>query len=220
VVSSLRVNANACLNGALTIEANADDATTGNSKIQSASYQLNGSAWYLMSAKDGVFDTATEDVTATTTATLVGMNEVCVKAKDALNNESAATCTQFAVGYAFTGFLPPIDNNDVLNAAKAGQTIPAKWRLTDCAVPPNPIADPTSFAGLYSYPVDCTDLQGNPADAVEEYAPGSSGLVYAGDGYWHFNWQTPKSYANQCRVMYLEFNSTTTSPAAKFKFKK
>ena len=39
-------------------------------------------------------------------------------------------------------------------------------------------------------------------------------------GYWQFNWKTPKSYADSCRVMVVEFNSGALSPAAKFKFKK
>ena len=31
-----------------------------------------------------------------------------------------------------------------------------------------PITDPASFAGLYTYPLSCDDLQGNILDSVEE----------------------------------------------------
>jgi hypothetical protein len=55
---------------------------------------------------------------------------------------------------------------------------------------------------------------------VEEIAAGASGLQYVGDGYWQYNWKTPKNYADTCRVMVVEFNSGALSPAAKFKFKK
>jgi hypothetical protein len=44
------------------------------------------------------------------------------------------------------GFFSPIDNN-FLNIAKAGQAIPAKWRLTDANGVP--IGDPASFVGLF-----------------------------------------------------------------------
>jgi hypothetical protein len=41
-----------------------------------------------------------------------------------------------------------------------------------------------------------------------------------GDGYWQFNWKTPKTYADSCRAMYVEFNSGALSPVVKFQFKK
>jgi hypothetical protein len=81
-----------------------------------------------------------------------------------------------------------------------------------------PIEDPASFVGLYSYAVPCDG--GEPSLAVQEEAAGNSGLQYMGDGYWQFNWKTPKDYANSCRMMYVKFNSTAESPAIKFKFKK
>jgi hypothetical protein len=105
-----------------------------------------------------------------------------------------------------------------VNVAKAGQAVPAKWRLTDANGVP--ISDPASFVRLASYPISCTDFAGDILDSVEEYAPGSSGLQYNGDGYWQFNWKTPKEHANTCRGMYVEFNSTATSPVVKFQFKK
>jgi hypothetical protein len=59
-----------------------------------------------------------------------------------------------------------------------------------------PIDDPASFLGPFSYPVNCSDFQGDPTDAIEQAASGSSGLQYNGDGYWQFNWKTPKDDAN------------------------
>jgi hypothetical protein len=60
----------------------------------------------------------------------------------------------------------------------------------------------------------------NPVDAVEEYAPGSSGIQYNGDGYFQFNWKTDKAYATKCRALYVLFDSGAGSPAAFFEFKK
>ncbi len=117
--------------------------------------------------------------------------------------------------YQFTGFFQPIDMNAV-NIAKAGQAIPVKWKLTDANGVP--ISDPSSFVGLYSYSVSCTDFNGAPPDAIETYS-GSSGLQYLGDGYWQFNWKTPKTYANTCRTMYVQFQGGFKSPEVDFKFK-
>ena len=64
------------------------------------------------------------------------------------------------------------------------------------------------------------DYDGNIEDSVEEYTSGSSGLQLFGDGYWQFNWKTPKTYADTCQAMYVVFDSGATSPIVKFKFKK
>jgi hypothetical protein len=107
----------------------------------------------------------------------------------------------------------PIDNNQP-NSAKAGQTVPVKWRLTDTNG--NPVSDSASFVSLTSSvtPGSC----GGSADAIETYA-GSSGLQYLGDGYWQFNWKTPKSYAGQCRTMSLNLNDDGSGRTASFIFK-
>jgi hypothetical protein len=209
----------ALLNGLVTVSANVSDETKGNSNVASAEYQINGGSWQPMSAADAAFDSPNEDVQATFTAgiSLLGTNEICVRGTDALGNLGGASCEYFLVTYKFTGFFQPIDN-DALNLAKAGQAVPAKWRLTDAN--DFPISDPASFVQLASYAIDCVEFSGDPIDSVEEVASGSSGLQYIGDGYWQFNWKTPKSYADTCRAMYVEFNSGALSPAVKFKFKK
>jgi hypothetical protein len=68
----------------------------------------------------------------------------------------------------------------------------------------NPVSDPASFASITSASA-AGACAGLPSDAVEIYA-GESGLQYLGDGYWQFNWKTPKSYAGQCRTMTLTLN--------------
>lgn len=203
------------LNGTATVMALVDDSNAGGSDVASAAYSLNGGAWTPMTASDGGFDSATEGVEASFTATTIGSNLVCVRGADALGNTGDATCQSFLVAYRFEGFFSPIDN-DLLNSAKAGQAIPAKWRLTDASG--TPIADPSSFVGLYSSQNLCAG--GLPTDAVEEEASGSSGLQYDGDGYWQFNWKTPKDYAGTCRSMYVLFDSGQTSPPVKFQFRK
>jgi len=118
-----------------------------------------------------------------------------------------------AVSYVFTGFFQPIDTNQP-NTAKAGKTIPIKWRLADDNGVP--ISDPSSFVSVNSSPTSGS-CSGIP-DAIETYA-GASGLQYLGDGYWQFNWKTPTSYAGQCRTMSLNLNDGGTGRTATFIFK-
>ena len=79
-----------------------------------------------------------------------------------------------------------------------------------------PVSDPASFVGLRTQAGSCE--AGVPSDTVETYS-GSSGLQYLGDGYWQYNWKTPKSYAGKCRTMYVEFQGGLTSPTVTFQFK-
>jgi hypothetical protein len=61
----------------------------------------------------------------------------------------------------------------------------------------------------------------DPQDAIETYT-GNSGLQYLGDGYWQFNWRTPRSYAGTCRVMSLNLADgpgTLLGRTAKFQFR-
>jgi len=202
------------LNAATTVNALASDALTGNSNIASAEYKLNASAWLPMLAEDGAFDEPVEAVKAGFNAVTLGTNQVCVRATDIWGNTGTETCATFTVGYKFTGFFQPIDMLAV-NMAKAGQTVPVKWRLTDANGVP--VSDPSVFKNLVSYSVSCGTFTGDPVDAIETYS-GSSGLQYLGDGYWQFNWKTPKSYANTCRKMYVQFDGFK-SPEVDFKFK-
>ena len=103
-----------------------------------------------------------------------------------------------------------------MNNAKAGQAIPIKWRITD----KNglPISDPASFVSITSYGVSCSSFEGDPTSSVEEVAAGSSGLQYLGDGWWQYNWKTPKSYAAQCRVMKRTLDDKSEHTAS-FSFK-
>jgi hypothetical protein len=137
------------------------------------------------------------------------------------NYSAATTVVQSVnvVGFAFEGFFSPIDmptaGSNVRNKANAGQAIPVKWRLTLASVP---VTSGASFAGLYSYEVSCTTGAGDVEDAIEEYAPGASGLTYDGDGRFHFNWKTPTTYKGKCRSLYVAFSDGSMSPVAYFKF--
>ena len=113
----------------------------------------------------------------------------------------------------FEGFFQPIDNL-LLNQANAGSTVPVKYRIT---LTGTPVSDPNSFVALTARVVDCGTFVGIVPDDIETYST-NSGLQYNGNGNWHFNWKTPKTYANQCRIMTLTLNDGSTHDAD-FKFK-
>jgi hypothetical protein len=116
--------------------------------------------------------------------------------------------------YQFIGFNPPVTNqgNNVMNVAKAGQTIPLKWQLNYPTCPAN-----QNCMGFNGGPVTNSAL--DPAGFVTilaaqgcSFAPGTTpstetipvdtetktGLINDGNGSYHFNWMTLKSFAGQC----------------------
>jgi hypothetical protein len=217
-VDAIGINPNpAIVNGYTTLRATVSDADTGNNTITSAEYRLNGGNWELMAAQDGGFDGISEYVIAELPATKLGSNEVCLRGVDSKGNVTEPpVCSTFLVTYQFDGFNEHIAN-DLINTAQAGQAVPVKWRISDANG--LPIENSASFAGLYSYPIDCGIAEHSPHDAVEEYAPGNSGLHYKTDGQWQYNWKTPKTYSGTCRAMYVEFDSGALSPIVTFQFK-
>ena len=115
--------------------------------------------------------------------------------------------------WRFEGFAAPVDNNGVLNMLRAGQTVPLRWRLLH--------ADGTPVTGLSSVKVTAEGLScaaGSSTDALEELASGASGLRNLGNGYYQFNWSTPKSYANSCKRLRVDVGSGVTHNAL-FQFK-
>ena len=209
----------AAINTSVTVTATVDDTTTGGSNIQSAEFNVNGGAWSMMSASDGVFDTTMENVTASFTVTQAGDNQVCVRGTDAAGNVGEQACTTLSGQYQFTfsGFRPPI-RMGVDNRANAPRTIPVKWRLTNTS-DGSPVSDPSSFVALKSYAVDCTTLVGDPATAVVGTGPGMAGLRSLGNGNWIFRWKTSRDYRHTCRMMFVEFSDGQTSPLVLFRFR-
>ena len=118
--------------------------------------------------------------------------------------------------FSFYGFDSPVDNQPIVNNAKAGSAIPVKWRITE--LDGTPVSDLMSFKSLISYSVSCGSFSGDPVDELDEYSAGNSGLRYLGDGFWQFNWKTAKGYAGQCRIMVLKL-ADESEHTALFSFK-
>ncbi len=114
--------------------------------------------------------------------------------------------------YTFYGFQPPLANPpDIIIWKISNAAAPVKWRIT--GLNGEDVSDPSSFAGLYSYPADCTDWHQVGPEVVESASGGAFGPTYMGGGNWQFNWKLPKTYVNTCRVMELKLNDNSTYTA-------
>ena len=184
-------------------------AAPGN-QIIGASLTLNASATSgltvaFSSLTPGVCSVTGSTVTADSTGTCTIQ---ATQSGDATWNAAAPKTQSFDVTYGFVGFAQPVDGN-TLNSAKAGRTIPLKWRVVDADQ--NPITD------LSDVIVKATTLicaTGTTPDAIEEYAAGMLGLQNLGDGYYQWNWQTPTGYAKSCKTLTLDLGDGTTHTAA------
>jgi hypothetical protein len=154
---------------------------------------FDGAAWAPVRSSGGVAVPASADKSFAVTFSSSSTPQV-----------TRLTGTVFATvpSYGFVGFLAPVDNNGVLNVARAGRTIPLKWRLYDLGN--NPVTN-LSPAVVQVGSVSLTCGSGSAgSDAVEEYASGGSGLQNQGGGAYQFNWATPSGYAGTCRQLRLD----------------
>jgi len=198
--------------------------------VSPAAGTYNTSIAVSLSANEAAKIYFTTNGTAPTTASPLYGSPIVIAAStaiqfypiDTVDNHEAVKSAIFSIttgppSYGFTGFFSPVNNPPYLNTANAGQAIPVKWRLIDGSG--MPVSDPASFKSLTSYLVNCGSFSGDPANATEEHAAGSSGPQYLGDGNWHLNWKTSKTYARQCRMMVLTLGDNSTH-TARFKFNK
>jgi len=115
--------------------------------------------------------------------------------------------------WVFGGFLSPVDGQ-AINSVKAGQIVALKWRLTDEGGAP--------VIDLMTVSVTVTSFDcalGTTDDQVEEVSSGESGLQNLGDGYYQFNWKTPKSYAGSCKTLHLDLGDGSDN-TADFQFRR
>jgi subtilisin family serine protease len=136
----------------------------------------------------------------TITASQAGLDVYSITAGAAVPYYPAANVSQtFHTTYSFSGFSSPVDALPTLNAANSGQAIPLKFRVTD--VYGNPVST------LVNVGVTVDNLicpLGTTTDQIDEYAAGNSGFQNLGNGYYQFNWKTPKTYAKSCKTLKLD----------------
>jgi hypothetical protein len=125
---------------------------------------------------------------------------------DTENDIICGTVTSLSVfagfeNYTFTGFLPPLENPPALNTAKAGQTVPVKWQLTDGSG--YYFSNLSAVTGLWYRPTPCAGATENVVPEAD--TSGNSGLHYDSiSNQFVFTWKTDKTMAGNCFAFILE----------------
>jgi hypothetical protein len=115
---------------------------------------------------------------------------VTCSATDKTGNTATGSFTVTVNPFYFQGFFQPIDNGNVWNTIKGGQTVPVKWKLYLYQGGPEITSTASVAAGWPRYAsAACTAL---PQDAVETTSTGSTNLRYdTTSQQFIYNWQTP-----------------------------
>jgi Tol biopolymer transport system component len=142
-----------------------------------------------------------------------GVHTFVVKALDADGNLIGSLQRNYFVQYPFNGFFAPVDNEPVINVAKAGSAIPVIFSLGGNQ-------GLNIFASGYpkSQTIACDSTA--PADGIDStLTAGGSSLSYdSSSGRYTYVWKTDKSWAGTCRAFVLKTVDGVTH-RADFKFK-
>ena len=105
--------------------------------------------------------------------------------------------------------------NGVLNTVNAGQSIALKWRLTD--VNGAPIATVANVRFTVTQ-LNCTSY--SAGGQVAEQVIRGSALQNLGNGNYQYDWKSPTSYGNSCKVLALDFGDGSGPRNVKYQFAK
>jgi hypothetical protein len=127
----------------------------------------------------------------------LGVTTVTCVAKDDSGN-TASVSFGIHVSFKWTGFFKPIDNLPILNAVKAGSSVPVKFSLGG-----------NMGLGIFApgYPTSgVAACDATLEDAIEETVnAGGSSLVYdATAGQYVYVWKTEKAWAGTCRTLVVK----------------
>jgi protein involved in ribonucleotide reduction len=171
VVSNVAVSPNPA-NGAtaVTLTARADDAATGGSSIVSAAYRIDGGSAIAMSASDGAFSSATENVTASISAATIaalsnGDHTVCVQSTDAATNTSLFSAVNACVTLTVDKVAPVVANVQLNpNPANGSVTVAVTASISDATTGDSDIASAEySIDGGATHPMTTADETFNSA---------------------------------------------------------
>jgi hypothetical protein len=118
----------------------------------------------------------------------------CVIDADQAGNADYLPATQtqqaLSIGYAFSGFLPPLKNPPVINTGQSGRVYPVKWQLTDANGQYVSTAGPTTTIGYSA--TSCSAFTGQPTNPLQATSSGGTALRYdTTANQYVFNWATP-----------------------------
>jgi len=159
-------------------------------------------------ALSGVATPATVAVSGGTSNGVGTFTATCSGASDRAGNAASATAS-YTVRYVFTGFFAPVNNPPVVNAVKAGQTVPVKFSLGG-----DHGLDVLQGGAATSVAISCD--AGAVLDPVELTVTSPGASVFAYDpltGQYQFNWKTDKGWAGGCRRLLVRLDDGSVHTA-------
>lgn len=170
---------------------------------------LNDTAAAAPNGDDGLSGVATESC-ATLATNTVGNKTVTCMATDHAGNSTTAT-SGYRVVHGFEGFSAPVRNPSVLNVAKAGRSVPLRWRVVDAAGAP---VTNLASASISAIAIGCPAATEN---RIGSYGNGNGQLQNLGNGYYQLDWAAASSLRGGCRRLELNLGDGQVHPAL-FKF--
>jgi hypothetical protein len=158
-------------------------------------------------ALSGVADHAVLSIAGGTSNAVGTYTVSCNGARDRAGNAGSASVT-YVVRYVFNGFFTPLRNAPIINAVRAGQTVPVKFSLGgDFGV------DVLLGGTAISVSVGCTTGDVDPIE-VPVTNPGASQFTYdpVSDQY-QFNWKTERAWAGTCRRLLVRLDDGSVQAA-------
>ena len=134
-------------------------------------------------------------ITPATLPTSVGTYTITATARDKAGNEASTRISYTIKAWRIDGFYQPVDMNDVVNVAKAGSTIPLKFKVFKASG--GEITDTSKIVQpLKAQKISCSYLSDLQEDPIPMTATGNTSLRYD-QGQFIYNWKTP-SQQNTC----------------------
>ena len=174
-----------------------------------AVYDLGSAPQAGCSTSDALSGVATAAALTVTGGTSNGVGTFTVSCAGALDKagNAATASASYAVHYVFTGFMSPMDNPPMVNAVRAGQTVPVKFSIGgDRGLAVLSAATSTATSCVNGSVVDLTEIAvTNPGASVFAYDPLT--------GQYQFNWKTDRAWAGTCRRLSVRLDDGTVHNA-------
>jgi hypothetical protein len=129
---------------------------------------------------------------------------------DPIYGASSATASPMKVIWPFTGFFSPVDASPIVNVAKAGSTVPVKFKL----------GGDRGMGILNGEPrvVKLASCGSGAQDVLEEQTTSNNGLVYdPSSQQYQYNWKTAKTLVGCYRLDVVLMDGQTYNALFQFK---
>jgi len=162
---------------------------------------LGGAATATPGATDDLSGVAQANCGAIDTASAGAKTVTCMATDNAGN--TAVVDVVYQVGYAFSGFLAPVDGPPFVNAGRSGRVYPIRFQLLDAQGAPVRLL--SAVAGVSYRETACTAFAADAGDTLELTASGPAGLRYdLAEDQYIYNWATPGA---GCVTLFLTLDS-------------